>query len=110
MSLLLLHAILDADAPGLPDELTRVATDHLAAWASAIEARRLGQEDMLAHHALVEQLWRNAAACIPARFPSVFADAEAIHTLLRARESELQSGLDRVRDRAELAVTAMWLE
>jgi hypothetical protein len=105
---LLLHAILPADA--LTAELTTVATELLVGVATACDdaPRTLGRADMLAHHALVARLHEANDACLPVRFPTHLADAEALRQLLLTREAALLAALERVRGRAELAVTVLW--
>jgi hypothetical protein len=103
---LLLHAILahDVRAP----ELTVVATERLVGVASAWDDEPLGRGDMLAHHEVVARLHDTHEACLPARFPTRLADADALRQLLLKREQPLLGALERVRGRAELAVTVLW--
>ena len=58
------------------------------------------RDDLLAHHAIVSLIDDAANGCLPARFGTPFVDA-----LLVERQDELLAALDRVRGRAELAVT-----
>jgi Gas vesicle synthesis protein GvpL/GvpF len=108
---LLLHAILAADARPAPEPaLVRVPGEHLAAWLSTRDGQQaLGRADMLAHHELVARLCAQSGACLPARFPTIFSDAEAVRRVLIERQAQLLKGLEHVRDRAELAVTALWV-
>jgi hypothetical protein len=64
---------------------------------------------MLAHHDLVAALHEHSTACLPARFPTLFGEPDALRTMLVEREVELCAALERVRDCAELAVTALWI-
>ena len=102
---LLLHAIVPADAAR---GLASVSTDRLSAWATEWDQRPLTRAEMLAHHELVSRLHAEHQACLPARFPTLVTDAEALRELLTRREAELLANLERVRDRAELAITALW--
>jgi hypothetical protein len=107
---LLLHAILAADATLDPEpSLTRVPGERLAAWLSTRDSQHsLGRADMLAHHELVARLCEQSGACLPARFPSIFSDAEAVQRVLIERQAHLLDALEHVRGQAELAVTALW--
>jgi hypothetical protein len=64
--------------------------------------------DMLAHHRVVEQVHERFRACLPVRFPTRMADAEALQALLTRKQAELTRALERVRGRCELAITALW--
>jgi len=106
---LLLHAIVPADGAHAPDGVVSIEAGRLAAIASAHEsARPLGRADMLAHHGRVAELHTQHNACLPARFPTLIANGDALRELLQRREPELLAALDRVRGRSELAVTAVW--
>jgi hypothetical protein len=63
---------------------------------------------MLAHHEVVARLHEAHDACLPARFPTRLADSDALRQLLLKREKPLLAALERVRGRAELAITAVW--
>jgi hypothetical protein len=116
---LLLHAIGPADAAPLGGELRgiqgrplqRIATGSLAAWATgwdtAAEAD-LTRADLLAHHHLVEQIDARVNGCLPARFPTWLADADALYSTLAGRQPELVQALQRIEGKAELAVTLVW--
>src|SRR3954469_18167936 len=98
---LLLRAILPADAVALPADAVCVATDQLIAVASAHErGEPFDRAAMLAHHALVEQLHVQNEACLPARFPTLLHDAEALRGLLERKERELRAALQRVCGRS----------
>ncbi|HEY3063969.1 MAG TPA: GvpL/GvpF family gas vesicle protein [Chloroflexota bacterium] len=105
---LLLHAIVPAD-PAAPRPAC-VSTDRLSACATDWDQRPLTRAEMLAHHGLVSRLHVEHEACLPARFPTVVADAAALRALLVRREPELLGNLERVRGRTELAVTAVWTQ
>ena len=84
-------------------DLTAVRDGDLVAWASECEERAWTRDDLLRHHAIVERIFAATPACLPARFGTRLS-AELLH----ARHAELQAALERVTDRAELAVTAVW--
>src|SRR3954452_23789597 len=106
---LLLRAILPSDTVASPDGAVRVATEALLAIASPHDpGQKFDRAAMLAHHELVAQLHASSEACLPARFPTLVQDAEAIRGLLERNEPELCATLERVRGRSELAVTVLW--
>jgi hypothetical protein len=117
---LLLHAITTAEvAPTieLPEfrpgygHVARVADGQgLTAWASVVhdEAEPFTREDLLSEHALVSVLHEATDACLPGRFPTFLSDEDALRVLLVRQGPELQAALERVRGRAELAVTTIW--
>lgn len=113
---LLLHAITptetgQAPAVGLRGyPLVRIEEPGLSVWATEFQAKpdQLTREDLLNHHRLVSQLDLALDACLPARLPSWFATREELHHRVATRSTELQAGLERVRGRAELAITALW--
>jgi hypothetical protein len=110
----LLHAITTPDARpatdlhglrGLPLERVEVDVPGLVVWATNVplEKERLGRADLLDHHRVISALHAQVAACLPARFPTELAE-----DALRQKRAELADALERVRGRAELAVTAVW--
>jgi hypothetical protein len=106
---LLLHAIVPADGARAPEGATSVLAGRLVAIASDHDGgRTLGRPEMLAHHELVAELHADHDACLPARFPTLLADGDALKDVLERRETELRAALERVRGRSELAVTALW--
>jgi hypothetical protein len=113
---LLLHAIarVDSSPPDLAAGLRnlpplRVDEAGLSAWATPLAEAgdALGRADLLAHHAIVSEIDERADGCLPARFPT-WVEGDALRELLRARQVALSTGLERVRGRAELAVTVVW--
>jgi len=114
---LLLHAIATADEArvdvrrglrGQPLRVVRCA--ELSAFASLLDepAQPFGRADLLEHHAIVSQLAAQLDAVLPARFPTWFADDRALQAQLELRHGDLGEALLRVRDRCELALTAVW--
>src|SRR5207302_7770407 len=87
--------------------LVRVQVADLVAWASKLDTPpdRFTRADLLEHHAIISRLHTRLDACLPARFPTWLTDEGAE---IRKRASELDVALERVRDRAELAITAIW--
>jgi hypothetical protein len=108
----LLHAITATDRSsaleqtglrGLP--LERLDIQGLTAWATQVPLarERLGRADLLDHHRIISALHAQCEACLPARFPTELAE-----DAIRQKRAELADALDRVRGRAELAVTGLW--
>jgi hypothetical protein len=114
---LLLHAITPLEAADTPlaglrgQPLVRVEEQGLAAWATEFRETpdQLTRADLLSHHDLVTCLHEQLDAALPARFPTWVADVEGVRHILRSRRAELATSLDRVRGRAELSVTVVWL-
>lgn len=107
---LLLRAIVDAEEAGVAAELglTAVPTTAVAALASPWEAGLpTGEAELLDHHRVIQAIF-GRVPCLPARFGSVFADAEALRVRLAAREEGLASQLVRLGHRCELAITCAW--
>jgi hypothetical protein len=113
---LLLHAIGTADAggpvlTGLQSQPgVRLEEADLAAWATVFAevAQPFGRADLLEHHAIVSRLATELPSVLPARFPTSLADEAALRAVLARRQSDLIEALERVRGRAEVAVTALW--
>jgi hypothetical protein len=87
--------------------LVRTDLGDLVAWASELDAPpdQFTRDDLLEHHAIISQLHARLDACLPARFPTWLTDDGAE---IRKRAAELNIALERVRDRSELAITAVW--
>jgi hypothetical protein len=112
---LLLHAITTSDPPATAADaaaglggrrLTRIDAGDLVAWASefASPPDQFTRADMLEHHEIISRLHAQVDACLPARFATwVTGNAD-----LERRAEPLAAALERVRDRSELAVTALW--
>jgi Gas vesicle synthesis protein GvpL/GvpF len=116
---LLLHAITPAPAEGtltaptergLRGQALRVfRAGDLAGWATVWDAPdiQVGRTDLFDHHRIVQMVW-GMCPCLPARFPTWLGDEDALVTLLEGRRGEIHAALERVWDRAELAVTVLW--
>ena len=80
----------------------------LGLWSSEWDpADRLGRDDALEHHRLVERICA-VQPCLPVRFGTAFASGDAAAASLAPRGDELRAALGRVAGRAELAVTLLW--
>jgi hypothetical protein len=95
-----------------------VGTAGVEAWAArwapagapgAAEGRGAAPDrsDLLAHHRLIEAACAGGA-CLPVRFGTWLADAQALEVLLAARAPALRAALERLRGRRELALTVLW--
>jgi hypothetical protein len=82
----------------------------LAAYATSFEApaEPFGRAELLDHHAIIVGIAGQAASILPARFPTWLADGETLRRELLRRQAEFVEALERVRGRAEIAVTAVW--
>jgi hypothetical protein len=112
---LLLLAISSASCPPFAaadgGPLVRVSEGALAAWAMAHDHSdtAIGRAELIAHHALVSRLHDHADGVLPARFPT-WTDEAALRVVLRQQATAYGAGLEHVRGRVELAVTALWTE
>jgi hypothetical protein len=111
---LLLHGIGPAEPhsrlQGLRQQpLARIAYGVLAAYATrwADASRELVREDLLGHHALVEALHLQMEAFLPARLSAWFEDEAALRSILEQRQPDYSQALERIRNRVELAITAL---
>jgi hypothetical protein len=110
---LLAHAITrratggpDSGIRGLPIE--QVAAGELGLWATVWDGEpTLSRADAFAHHDLVAVLC-DAGACLPVRFGTWLADAEAARSSLEAEQDRYAAAVDRLADRREVAVTLLW--
>jgi hypothetical protein len=108
---LLLRALTTAEAPReAPPGLVGVHEAGIIAWATGVAepAPRFGRDDLLEQHQLISRLHAQFEACLPARFPSWFADEHALRAEIRGRQAEFRTALDAVQGRCELAVTVLW--
>jgi hypothetical protein len=115
--MLLLHGISLAEAPignererGLRDQpLVRINSGvlvaHVTCWL--LESRELDQQDLLAHHALMDRLHAREGACLPARFPTWVEDEHNVRETLGRRATEFSQALEGIRGRLELAITVL---
>lgn len=107
---LLLRAIVAADDARVAAELDleAVQATGVAALASAWETVGTAAEaDLLDHHRVVQAIF-GRVPCLPARFGSVFPDADALGARLALRERDLAAQLARLGHRCELAITCAW--
>lgn len=88
------------------DQLVRVDTFGITAWASELPSAEpsFSREDLLEHHRVLNEIFVRVESCLPARFPSWLDEAQ-----LRARHAELSARLERVKGCCELAITGTWL-
>lgn len=113
---LLLHAVTTL-ASGLVvtglrgQPAVRLEQSDLVAWATCFsdEAEAFGRADLLEHHGIISRLAVEIAGVLPARFPTWFPDDAVLRTEIERRQASLIDALERVRGRAEIAVTAMWI-
>ncbi len=107
---LLLRAIVATEDVGAVAELSLsvVSATSVAALASPWQATgAAGEAELLDHHRVIQAVF-GRVPCLPARFGSVFADAEALRARLVLRETELTTQLARLGHRCELAITCAW--
>jgi hypothetical protein len=91
--------------------LTKVPWRDLAAVTgrTPLESTPLTTESMLHHEAIVEAV-RHVSPALPVRFGTVFNDAAAVASALAERYDELTADLERLGDKVELSITALWTE
>jgi len=110
---LLAHAITrratggpEAGIRGRP--LEQIAGGELGLWATIWDGEpTLSRDDAFAHHDLVAVLC-DAGPCLPVRFGTWLADAEAARRSLEAEQDRYVAAVDRLADRREIAVTLLW--
>jgi len=113
MTRLLAHAITrratggpEAGIRGRP--LEQIAAGELGLWATVWDGEpTLSRDDAFAHHDLVAVLC-DAGPCLPVRFGTWLADAEAARRSLEAEQDRYAAAVDRLADRREVAVTLLW--
>ena len=76
---------------------------------TAIGGASVTMEAMLHHEAVVEAVRRQGPG-LPVRFGTVFPDATAVAGALSERYTQLAADLDRLGDKVELGLTALWAE
>jgi hypothetical protein len=64
--------------------------------------------EALLHHEVVVEAVRRQAPALPVRFGTVFRDTTALASALAERYEVLSADLDRLGDKVELSVTALW--
>jgi len=107
---LLLRAIVAPDDAAVGDDLglTTVPGAAVAALGSPWDKARIaGEPELLDHHRIIQSVFERVP-CLPARFGSVFPDADALHSRLVEREVDFASQLARLGRRCELAITCAW--
>jgi hypothetical protein len=112
---LLAHAITrratggpEAGIRGRP--LEQIAAGELGLWATLWDGEpMLSRDDAFAHHDLVAVLC-DAGPCLPVRFGTWLADAEAARRSLEAEQDRFAAAVDRLADRREIAITLLWLD
>jgi hypothetical protein len=113
---LIAHAI--APAPHAPVEgeglrgrqLSWSGAGDIGLWSTHWDpADKLDRSDALEHHRLVERICASQP-CLPVRFGTTFATADAARASLASRSTELRAALDRVAGKSELALTLLWRE
>jgi Gas vesicle synthesis protein GvpL/GvpF len=111
---LIAHAI--APAPHAPVEgeglrgrpLSWSGAGDIGLWSTHWDpADKLDRSDALEHHRLVERICASQP-CLPVRFGTAFATADAARASLASRSTELRAALDRVAGKSELALTLLW--
>jgi hypothetical protein len=109
------YAIVSRDAPvpasggSAAAELALVPWRELAALTGPTEEEGapLTVENVLRHEAVVEAARRQGPA-LPVRFGTVFRDAESVASALAERYEPLVADLERLGDKVELSLTALW--
>jgi hypothetical protein len=88
----------------------RIEQGALMAWATEFSDTEptFTRDDLLAHHALVAEIFACEEAILPARFPTLVDDQDTLCERLRSRQDTLTAQLERVRGCCELAVTMLW--
>jgi hypothetical protein len=112
---LLAHAITrratggpEAGIRGRP--LEQIAAGELGLWATLWDGEpTLSRDDAFAHHDLVAVLC-DAGPCLPVRFGTWLADAEAARRSLESEQDRFAAAVDRLADRREIAITLLWLD
>jgi Gas vesicle synthesis protein GvpL/GvpF len=107
---LLLYAITTPPKTEPALSLRRIDASGMTAWTADLprDAPAFTRDDALRYHSLVLQVYAEVAACLPARFPTVFADETYLRSELERRQGELVKRLEAVRGACELAVTCVW--
>ena len=113
------YGVLDATATIAPGRLRLVEVGPLAAVVSAVPLSEFGEEPLAerlndrawleAHareHEDVLQRVGTASTVVPFRFGVIYRDLADVAAMLRDRQPDLTSALDRVRGRIELGVKA----
>ena len=105
------YAIVGRDTP-LPasraTELELVPWRRLAAVIGRIETSDTPLMEAVLHHEAVVEAVRKAGPALPVRFGTVFRDAASVTSALAQRYEQIVADLDRLGDKIELSLTALW--
>lgn len=103
------NAALPAHTPPDLPELELVSWRELAAVTGRgdEDPARITMEAVVHHEAVVEAV-RRAAPALPVRFGTVFRDATSIASALAERYEPLAADLERLGDKVEMSLTALW--
>jgi hypothetical protein len=95
--------------PGIADQAVyRRPCGPISAWVSRLpQSVPPTTENVWRHEAIVETLM-DLCTVLPARFGSLFADEEALESVLAAQCAVLCCDLERVRGRLELSLRVLW--
>jgi hypothetical protein len=112
-----LYAIVARDFPvaavaaGHFSALERIPYRDLAAIAERVtnHGARVTTDDVVRHQTIVEAVHLQAPA-LPVQFGAVFRDVPSIESALEQHHERLVADLDRVGDKVELSLTALWAE
>jgi hypothetical protein len=97
-----------ADIVGASTELAMVPCRGLAAVTGRCDDNATySPEAVLRHEAVVEAVRRQGRA-LPVRFGTVFRDATSVVSAIAERYGPLVDDLDRLGDKVELSLTALW--
>lgn len=103
------EASLPAYSPPEVPELELVAWRELAAVTGRTgdDGTPVTMEAVVRHEAIVEAVRREGPA-LPVRFGTVFRNAESVASALAERYEPLTADLDRLGDKVEMSLTALW--
>lgn len=98
------------DVSGVPGlDATLIAAGRVGAWVSCVALETRSQEELLAHHRVVDAVSR-LGPCLPVRFGMLFASHEELRVALLRHEDQLISQLVQVGWKRELAITLEWVD
>lgn len=109
------YAIVGRDTP-LPAADTGIAADlAMVSWRDlAAVTGRTGDGDApltveaVLHHETIVEAVRRQGPSLPVRFGTVFRDATSVEAALSERYETLAADLERLGDKVELSLTALW--
>jgi Gas vesicle synthesis protein GvpL/GvpF len=108
---LLLRAITPSTERRVIEGMRALDVGGLSAWVTELSTeggQTFTKQDLLDDHRLVEAIFKKGEACLPVRFPTLFADEDSLRISMNQRKAELEKQLEHVRDRCEIALTAVW--